>query len=581
MPAVIGSGPEFGEISGSTITINKPAGTAEGDLLLAITWCDNDGSAAALTAPAGWATESTSSTTISGLSGFAKIFTKRATNAEPSSYVFPAPSSGIADSLGYVYRYLGVDVATPFSARPVWFNPGAGATASLVAPSVKPMSTGILMSLWMIEGIPAGTGTVTGPAGMAYGSSQTSGGFLTIGQGSTPETPEGVTGTRTGTASAGGSTSTQGYMTVSFVLANEGPAWGGVAQGPPFFGLQWVPTPQPQMTDQLVAPSGVADAGSALVGFGASAAAVKVVVASGRVGLGFAGAGQAAKRSPAAGSSTVGLTGTGTSRHVAAVAGSTQVGLAPAAAARKAAPATGRTALGLAARAGAVKVARPTSVASVGLAGAGAARKLAGVSGVVLVPLAGIGSLSAVVVRAVTARVAVGIGGQGLVVKRSPAAGAAAVGLTGQGAAAKRSPAAGSAGVGLSARAGARKVGSVTGRAAVGLSGAAGPGKRVGILARVAFGLASTGAGRRVIGVTARAAVGFSGRSSAIVELLRPGSVTGEIGPNVGPAGEIGPGAGPGNGTTSPSAGPIGEIGPGATMTGTTDGGSSLIGSIE
>lgn len=86
------------------IQIDKPSGVANGDLLVAYTWLDNDGSLAAMTAPSGWQQ-------LGGLGNywncFAKGWYKWAGFSEPSSYTFGGANN--AQGMAVILRITGGD----------------------------------------------------------------------------------------------------------------------------------------------------------------------------------------------------------------------------------------------------------------------------------------------------------------------------------------------------------------------------------------------------------------------------------------------------------------------------------------
>jgi hypothetical protein len=124
MGAAIVSGPTFGnDAGGGSVTVSVPAalpGTSgAGDLLLAFVWSDNDGGPATnIVAAAGWYTVSISTDQISGLNGFAKVFTRSTTGGEPASYAWAV--SNLADNMGIIWRISGWDSVTTFAAVPIW-----------------------------------------------------------------------------------------------------------------------------------------------------------------------------------------------------------------------------------------------------------------------------------------------------------------------------------------------------------------------------------------------------------------------------------------------------------------------------
>lgn len=157
----------------------------------------------------------------------------------------------------------------------------------------------------------------------------------------------------------------------------------------------------------------------------------------------------------------------------------------------------------------------------------------------------------------VTAGGSVGIGGTVPAQKSAPAVAGAPLGLSGVAGAGKRALSVNRAAVGLTTRGASTKRAVVAGRATAGLAGTA-AGRKVAraAAARALVGLGGTGAGRKAATVSGRACVGLWGA-------LGPVIVPPTIGTHLG--------------TVGARASLIGSAGD-ATMTGTTTGGSSLIG---
>jgi hypothetical protein len=86
-----------GNASGATATVTRPTGVVAGDLLVALCACDPDGAVTALTAPAGWA-QSGTDVAPAGSPRF-RLFTKVATGAEPTSYLFGTPDAATSDAV--------------------------------------------------------------------------------------------------------------------------------------------------------------------------------------------------------------------------------------------------------------------------------------------------------------------------------------------------------------------------------------------------------------------------------------------------------------------------------------------------
>lgn len=94
-----------GETSyGMTATINKPTGTAEDDLLVAVLMSDGG-----VSDETGWTTQESGTTT--GGYGF-KVMTKIAGGSEPASYEFDITTAP-ANMAGIILAYSGADTTTP------------------------------------------------------------------------------------------------------------------------------------------------------------------------------------------------------------------------------------------------------------------------------------------------------------------------------------------------------------------------------------------------------------------------------------------------------------------------------------
>ena len=111
--------------SGTTITVNKPAGVVSGDLMIAQFYVEGS-SIPTITPPAGW----TSKATATGTNTRSQVFTKVAGASEPAGYAFTSSPSLVAGSGAIcAYRATGtiVEAADAFV---------ADATAPIDAPSV-------------------------------------------------------------------------------------------------------------------------------------------------------------------------------------------------------------------------------------------------------------------------------------------------------------------------------------------------------------------------------------------------------------------------------------------------------------
>ena len=176
--------------AGSAGSITKPAGTIDGDVMVAMSVCDPDGTAATLTAPAGWTQiggDGTSGTSIRG-----RIW-RRVASGEGASYSFGA--SGSTDCAVKIVSYTGVDTTTPILVVPSWAY-GLSAGTSVVAPSVSPGSAGTLVCLFGSQN----AGNFSQPSGMTEIADSAPAGWA-VSAVDYEAVSSGATGTRTSTHS--------------------------------------------------------------------------------------------------------------------------------------------------------------------------------------------------------------------------------------------------------------------------------------------------------------------------------------------------------------------------------------------
>lgn len=176
--------------AGSAGSITKPTGTVDGDVLVAFSVCDPDGTAATLTAPAGWT--QTGGDGSSGTSIRGRIWS-RAASGEGASYTFGA--SGSTDCAVKIVNFTGVDTTTPILVAASWAY-SSGSNASVVAPSVSPGSAGTLVCLFGSQN----AGTFSQPAGMTEIADSAPAGWAASAV-DRQDVTSGATGTRTSTHS--------------------------------------------------------------------------------------------------------------------------------------------------------------------------------------------------------------------------------------------------------------------------------------------------------------------------------------------------------------------------------------------
>lgn len=174
---------------GNAITVTKPAGTAEGDLLVA--WATSGTSS--------WTTVGAGFTEHSGSLGAAHpLWTKIAGPSEPASYTFDP--AGTPSSVVTIVCITGVDTAAPIDAA----AGATGTSGNLVLPTVSSAGAGRML-LQCVSKI-ANIAGWTGPGSQAEAwdtlvgsqSYRTAGGTETVGAG--------ATGTRTWTPASGAAT---------------------------------------------------------------------------------------------------------------------------------------------------------------------------------------------------------------------------------------------------------------------------------------------------------------------------------------------------------------------------------------
>jgi hypothetical protein len=144
-----------------TLTINKPAGTVDGDVMLAIV-ANVSGVTAAITAPAGWTSLGAFTVTETKTEAFRKVAA-----SEGASYAFTVGGGDAHIAAGIIASFSGVTLTpSPIAADAEQSNTTASTSAD--APSVTaPTANEILVCMYSTSGI-EGTGFVTStpPSGM-------------------------------------------------------------------------------------------------------------------------------------------------------------------------------------------------------------------------------------------------------------------------------------------------------------------------------------------------------------------------------------------------------------------------------
>ena len=136
----------------TTLTIAKPSGAVEGDVMVAAV---NIGSGGAITAPAGWEHVRTEG---SGTSLRQAVYVRVVGASEPSTYTWTFASSVVAS--GVIVAYDGVDTTLPVVGTSA--GQANGKSASITAPSVEALSGELLVGFF---GMPTNA-QIAPPAGM-------------------------------------------------------------------------------------------------------------------------------------------------------------------------------------------------------------------------------------------------------------------------------------------------------------------------------------------------------------------------------------------------------------------------------
>lgn len=178
-----------GAASGN-VTITKPAGVADGDLLTAVCFADPDG--AAVTAPAGWT--QIGSTYSPASIGFGSAYRKVA-SGEGTSYVFTG--SGASTNQVMMMASFGHDTTTPYDVVPTW-NSGA-ASLSHVAPSISPAGSDSFLVCAFYVLVQGSGGAYTPPASMTERVDAAAGSWIATCLDTQTLSASGATGTRTAT----------------------------------------------------------------------------------------------------------------------------------------------------------------------------------------------------------------------------------------------------------------------------------------------------------------------------------------------------------------------------------------------
>ena len=176
--------------TGTTLTINRPAGVVAGDVMVAGVGIRG---APTVTPPAGWTLIRRDA---AGTDTTQALYSRVVTGGEPASYVWSFSSS--VPAAGGIVDYQGVDTTTPVDVSGAAVQ--TTASTSILAPSVTTTGAGDrVVGFFAISG----TNSITPPAGMTERgeASSSAGSSHTTWEGSDfTQTTAGATGTRTATA---------------------------------------------------------------------------------------------------------------------------------------------------------------------------------------------------------------------------------------------------------------------------------------------------------------------------------------------------------------------------------------------
>lgn len=216
MPVTFRSASQFNGETTTVCVVNRPTGTVSGDLLIAIHGSDRDGTAAAMTAPAGWTLAGQSSQTNAG---FLKIWWKIAGGSEPSTYTFPDSTASDAALIVLCFQGGTFDAASPFAVAATFGGSNTSST-SHVAPSVAGVDDGELVTAYFGGTGTNGTRTYSPPSGMTE-RGDVGGGWVVAAAYTLDLAADGATGTKTATCSASVASVTASLVIAPLVLAQD------------------------------------------------------------------------------------------------------------------------------------------------------------------------------------------------------------------------------------------------------------------------------------------------------------------------------------------------------------------------
>lgn len=130
--------------TGSSVTLDIPAGTVTGDLLVAV--ITNSGTGAVITPPAGWV-ERQHLTTFADYRG-TYVFTYSVTGASPGTPTFSIPGSG--RTVGCMFRVVGADLTTPVAANG---TNGSRTTNTMNVPALPGSANALVLSVTNVQAV--------------------------------------------------------------------------------------------------------------------------------------------------------------------------------------------------------------------------------------------------------------------------------------------------------------------------------------------------------------------------------------------------------------------------------------------
>ncbi len=156
-PFLLSSTATFSTAAAATYNIAKPAGTVDGDLLIAVVGTQAI-AASGVSTPSGWTLidGQLGGTNVPGLYTFSRV-----ASGEPASYTFSELASGSVSWIATIMRIGGFDTTTPVNARG---TPAAGSAADPVAPSVTTTVANCLKIACCAQANTALAATYTPPA---------------------------------------------------------------------------------------------------------------------------------------------------------------------------------------------------------------------------------------------------------------------------------------------------------------------------------------------------------------------------------------------------------------------------------